>query len=160
MVVLYVLLGGAMLAGVLGLFEFFNGAFLVPSASQPVAFPSNQQVDLRLLDREFLILLNDYDPSWNGQLCQQMARRMNDTRFPLLQQYANGYRSSNEVSTLTAVPPPRLPASGNGCAFNNDQLLHRVIVTEPQSPAQQPAYFSCSLVSTTGATTCSYEQAM
>ena len=68
MIYLYVLLGGAMLTGIMGLFEFVNGALMVPSASLPVQSRGVEPVDLRLLDREFLMVLSEYNTSWNGKL--------------------------------------------------------------------------------------------
>jgi len=162
MTALYLILGGAMLTGILALFEFVSGTLSVPAASLPalaVLQPSAgaPPVDLRLIDRRFLAVLAGYQPSWKGRLCTELLKGLVDSNDPMVTGYLATYRTSLAAGAIE-ISEPKLFNYATGCAINNYSHKHRVILTESATPGGMPGYFSCSLASQVGAERCTYER--
>ena len=161
MVLLYTVLGTAMVTGIFAMFDIAFGVVNQQSSLQPSPdpyvlskTPDYGGYDIRRLDRELLSLLNGYDSGWDPDLCAALRGAASPASSPELHGRLSGY--------VDNLPVPSLSGKTGGCSMTATSispatsLRHRVLLFPPDAGGTKALLFSCLLQD--GNTVCPIEK--
>jgi len=160
MVLLYTVLGAAMMTGIFAMFEvgfgIVNQQASLQSPPDPYLLsrtPDYGGYDIRRLDRELLSILTGYSNSWNADMCASVKNAASPSVAPEF--------NARLTSYVKDLPPPALIDRAGGCALTSglttpaSSQRHRVLLFPPAAGGTDAVLFSCLLEE--GQTVCSIE---
>lgn len=161
MVLLYTVLGTAMVTGIFAMFDVAFGIVNQQASLQPPPdpyvlskTPEYGGYDVRRLDRELLSLLNGYDSSWDSDICAAIRSAASPASSPEFHGRLSGY--------VDNLPAPSLSGKTSGCSMTSTSispatsLRHRVLLFPPDASGGSALLFTCLLQD--GVTVCPIEQ--
>lgn len=149
MVLLYAVLGSAMITGILAMFDIAFGVVNQQSSLRPPPdsyllskTPDYGGYDIRRLDRELLSLLSGYSDSWKD-VCSEVRSAANSSVSPEFR--------VRLISYVENLPAPSLIGKTSGCSLTVISptpampLRHRVLLFPPVAGSTKALLFSCLL---------------